>query len=341
MRSDVGQCQLEPAARERGRPANSAGDRALRRIAYVLVPNFSMLAFTSAIEPLRGANDLTEQELYQWTTVAPGGGLVAASNGVEILGRSEHDAAEAFDRIVVCSGLGAESFRDRRLFGWLRRQARLGADVGAISDGAYILARAGLLDGHRCTVHWRCLDAFRETFPHIEATGELFEIDRKRFTCCGGTGAMDLMLSMVAGDCGRDLANRVAENFIHQHIRRESEPQRMPSHVRLGTRHPKLIRVVEDMENHLEERISCAELAARNRLSERQLERLFRTHLDCTPSGYYLELRLQRARNLVLQSALPIVEVALGCGFGSASHFSRRYHQRFGTPPQRDRAGTR
>lgn len=335
---------MEAAGTEEARAPAGTGSRraavadaAPCRVAYVLVPKFSMLAFTSAIEPLRGANLLAGRQLYEWVIVTPGGGLVAASNGVEIMGRSAREAPAGLERIVVCSGLEAHRFHDRGLFGWLKRQARLGTAVGAISDGAYILARAGLLDGHRCTVHWWCLDAFREAFPDIEVTGELFEIDRRRFTCCGGTGAIDLMLSMMALDHGRELANRVAENFIHHHIRRDGTPQRMPRHLRLGTSHRKLIGVVEDMENHLEEPLSCAALAARSRLSERQMERLFRTHLRCTPRAYYMELRLQRARNLVQQSALPIGEVALACGFPSPSHFCRRYRERFGANPLRDR----
>lgn len=296
-----------------------------------------MLAFTSAIEPLRSANDLHQGPLYEWVIVAPDSKPVVASNGVEILSQCRPDELKGVDKIVVCGGVDTYRFHDAELFAWLRRQARSGVSVGAISDATYVLARAGLLDGYRCTIHWRYLEAFREEFPDLEVTGELFEIDRDRFTCCGGTGVIDLELNMIAADHGPELARSVAENFIHQNIRTSHDHQRMPHHLRLGTRHPRLLAVIERMENNLEDVVSCADLASSVGLSTRQLERLFRTHLGRPPMRYYLELRLERARNLLIQTSMPVIDVAVACGFVSASHFSRCYRAYFRKSPTDDR----
>jgi len=306
-------------------------------IVYLPIPRFSMLAFTSAVEPYRAANDISGNRLYDWTIVAPDGGAVRASNGVDIMGHRGLDEIDRPDAIIVCGGVEARRFDNRRVFAWLRKQARMGVPVGAVSDATYVLARAGLLEGYRCTLHWKFLDAFREEFPDLDLTGELFEIDRDRFTCCGGTAAIDLMLSIITADHGPGLAREVAENFIHQHIRASSDHQRMPHHLRLGTRHRRLLKVIEHMENNLEEVVSCAELAEHAALSTRQLERLFRTYLGCTPMRYYLELRLERARSLLVHTSMPVMDVALACGFVSASHFSRCYRGHFQKSPGQDR----
>ncbi len=320
------------------RPTKPGDIAVAKRIGYLLIPRFSMLAFTSAIEPLRAANDLEGRCLYDWVIVSPGSDPVPASNGVEIVQHRGLDDVGPLDKVVVCGGVDARRFQDRKVFDWLRAQARKGVSVGAISDGTYVLARAGLLEGYRCTIHWMFLDAFREEFHKLAVTGELFEIDRDRFTCCGGTAALDLMLNMVTVDHGRELARRVAENFIHQHIRASNDHQRMPHHLRLGTRHPRLLRVIEHMENNLEEVLPCSELAAHAELSMRHLERLFRTYMGCSPMRYYQELRLMRARSLLVHTSMSVMDVALACGFVSASHFSKCYREFFDMTPRDERA---
>ncbi len=169
--------------------------------------------------------------------------------------------AGRFGHIAVCSGLDAHLFQDKAVFAWLRRAARGGTHLGALSDGAFILARAGLLDGYHCTIHWQCLPGFMETFPHIDAGTELFRIDRNRFTASGGTATLDLMLHMIEEDHGRDLAIAVAEQLLHERIREDDQRQRMPLRVRLGLGHPKVLEVIALMEDHLEEPLSCVELA--------------------------------------------------------------------------------
>ncbi len=215
---------------------------------------------------------------------------------------------------------------------------RRGADLGAICTASHILARAGLLDHSRCTIHWENLPSFCEDFPEIEVTTELFEIDRNRFTCSGGTAAIDLMLNMIGRQYGHELAAQVADQFMHERIRDQHDRQRMSLPARLGVRHPKLLSVISLMEENLEEPMGRGQLARGAGLSTRQLERLFRKYLNRSPARYYLELRLNKARLLLLQTNMSVIDVALACGFVSASHFSKCYRDFYGRTPRRERA---
>jgi transcriptional regulator GlxA family with amidase domain len=207
---------------------------------FFLHPRFSMLAFTSAVEPLRAANRLSGRKLYEWKIISHDGRPVSSSSLIEVLPHGGLDDFEMLPNVVVVAGLSAQFFEDRKLFAWLRRLARRGCRIGALSTGSYTLAKAGLLDGYRCTIHWENLTGFREDFSNLDATGELFEIDRSRFTCSGGTAALDLMLSLMALEHGRTLATQVAEQFIHERIRDTHDRQRMSLRSRLGISHPKL-----------------------------------------------------------------------------------------------------
>ncbi len=306
-------------------------------IGFLLVPNFSMMAFTAAVEPLRSANRLTGKLLYRWRIFTSDGEPVEASNGITVVPDSGIDAVDRFPTVIVCAGIDVQRHGDRRVFAWLRRLERAGCTVGALCTGSHILARAGLLDGYRCTIHWENLGSFREEFPDIDVSTDLFEIDRKRFTCSGGTAALDMMLHLIALQHGIDLATAVSEQFIHDRIRDPHDHQRMGLRARLGISHPKLIGAIGEMEANPEYPLRPSELAERVGLSTRQLERLFRTYLQCTPTRYYLKLRLERARNLLRQTSMSVFDVALACGFVSASHFSKCYREFFGRAPREER----
>ncbi|MDH3472588.1 MAG: GlxA family transcriptional regulator [Rhodospirillales bacterium] len=308
-----------------------------QRIAFLLVPKFSLIAFTSAVEALRLANRAGGRELYAWRLVTADGKPVTASCGVVLHPDGGLEAGDDCHTVVVCSGVEVQRFDDRPLRSWLRRIARRGLDLGALCTGSHILARAGLLDGHRCTIHWENLAAFAEDFPEIEVTAELFEIDRNRFTCSGGTGVIDMMLNVISMQHGHELAAAVADQFMHERIRDQHDHQRMSLPARLGVRHPKLLAVIEQMERNLEEPLARCELAEGAGLSTRQLERLFRKYLNRSPARYYLELRLNKARLLLLQTNMSVIDVALACGFVSASHFSKCYRDYFGRTPRKER----
>ena len=307
-------------------------------IDFFLTPNFSLLPFTAALEPLRSANRMAGKTLYHWRVLSEDGNHVQASNGVEVNSVGTLYELKNSDAVIVAAGMEAQHYRNDRVFGALRRLSRLGAAIGSLCMGAHILARAGLLEGRRCTIHWENLGSFSEEFPEIEVTSHLFEIDRDRFTCSGGTAALDMMLHLIAKQHGFNLANEVSEQFIHDRIREPHDRQRMELRARLGVSHPKLINVIADMEANLEDPLSQTALADKAGLSTRQLERLFRKYLSSTPTRYYLNLRLQRARQLLTQTSMSILSVALACGFVSASHFSKCYRECFGRTPRAERA---
>ncbi|MGF1610241.1 MAG: GlxA family transcriptional regulator [Kiloniellales bacterium] len=308
-----------------------------QRIGFLLIPKFSMIAFTSAVEPLRLANRASGKELYRWQLFSCDGKPVTASNGIVLHPEGGLEQAAACSTIILCSGVDVQRFGDKQLFSWLRRMDRKGADIGALCTASHILARAGLLDGHRCTIHWENLAGFAEDFPEIEVSNELFEIDRSRFTCSGGTAAIDMMLNLISMQHGHELAATVADQFMHERIRDQRDHQRMSLPARLGVRHPKLLSVIDLMEKNLEEPLSRTRLAKNAGLSTRQLERLFRKYLSRSPARYYLELRLNKARLLLLQTNMSVIDVALACGFVSASHFSKCYRDFFGRTPRRER----
>ena len=295
------------------------------------------MSFASAVEPLRSASRLADAPLYRWRLFSPNCGTVQASNGLTAVPEGRLEEAPPLDALIVCAGLGVAEFRDARTFAALRRLARMGVHLGGISTGSLVLARAGLLDGYRCTIHWENLEAFRDEFPDIEVTGALYEIDRSRFTCAGGLAALDLMHEIISRDQGAELSGAVSEQFAHTHVRLPDEPQRMGLRERLGVTNAKLLTVLRRMEDNLEEPLRRDELAAEVGISVRQLERLFCAHLGRTPGHHYLDLRLRRARLLLHQTSLTIVDVAVASGFVSASHFARAYREHFGRSPSLER----
>ncbi|WP_259782276.1 GlxA family transcriptional regulator [Aestuariispira ectoiniformans] len=317
----------------------SAGDASVDHVTLLLIPNFSMLAFTSVVEPMRLANMIAGKTLYKWSVISRDGEPVPASNGINVAVSAAATDVERPQNVIVCSGIDAHIYQDALTFGWLRRWAREGSHVGAVCTGAHILAHAGLLNGYRCTIHWANLDSFVEEFPDIDVRAELYEVDRDRFTCAGGIAALDMMLNEITRKHGPDLAAAVSEQFMHERIREGHDDQRLPLQARLRVSHPKLIKAIAEMERNTEEALSRDEIARRVGLSRRQLERLFRRYLSTSPARYYLKLRLNRARTLLTQTTMPVTEVAFASGFTSASHFSKCYRDMFGRTPRAERRG--
>jgi transcriptional regulator GlxA family with amidase domain len=309
-----------------------------REIGFLLVPHFSVLPFMLALETLRVANRESGRTLYRWHLIGSDGAPVAASNGMLFTPETSLEQWTRLPSVIVCAGADPQRFDDRKTFAGLRRLSRHGSQLGALCTGSYVLARAGLLDGYRCTIHWENLAGVSEDFPHIEVSSELFEFDRDRFTCSGGTAALDMLLHMIVRDHGQELALKVSEQFLHDRIRDPHDHQRMALRLRLGIRHPKLLQAVALMEANLEAPLALTELARHVGVTKRQIERLFRTHLGRTPMRYYTELRLNRARALIDQTSMPITAIGVACGFGSSSYFSKCYRAFFGNSPSRTRS---
>ncbi|GJD54771.1 HTH-type transcriptional regulator CdhR [Methylobacterium dankookense] len=295
----------------------------------MLVPGFALMSYAAAVEPLRAANVLSGRPLYDWWHAAPGGGEARASNGLAILTDVAVGApVPGTERVFVCAGGNPAAFDDPALSAWLRGLARRGTSIGGISGGPYILARAGLLEGRRCTLHWEHVPAFEALYPGLDVVRSLFEIAGDRMTCSGGIAALDLMLSLIERDHGPALARGVSDWFLHNQMREGLSPQRMDLRLRFGVRDPRLLRVLAAMEANLETPLPREALAGLAHVSARQLERLFHDHLGCGPHRHYLALRLDRAHQLRRETSLPASEIAAMTGFASADELSRAERRR-------------
>ena len=305
---------------------------------FLQVPNYSMIAFSSAIEPLRMANRHAGRELYRWSVYTVDGLPEKASNGIEITPDNSIDNAGDVSILFVCGGTDiADSWSKPLQFSLRRFAKRNHTKLGALCTGSYLLARAGLLDGYKCTIHWENIASLREDFPAVLVSDDLFQIDRDRITCAGGQASLDMMLKLVGERHGNNLVTHISEQFMCERVRSAEDRQRIPLHMALGSNQPKLTEAVTLMEANIEEPISLDELSSYVGISRRQLERLFQKHLNCVPTRYYLNLRLNRARLLLLQTSKSIVDIALACGFISAPHFSKCYRDLFGIPPRDER----
>jgi AraC family carnitine catabolism transcriptional activator len=308
-------------------------------IRILLMPHFNMAATMSFIDPFRVANYLEGTPLFRWRLVSEAGGTIRASNGTEIatdaLDRGDLQAAEL---VLVSSSWAPEAHVSPLVLAVLRAAAQRQATLAGLDTGAFVLAHAGLLDGYRATVHYEHIDAFRELFPRIDACEDLWVIDRRRVTCCGGAAALDLALHMISQLRGSALANAAARYVFAPTLRGHGAPQYPQEAEPLGNSVPDSVRAaIRVMEANLETPLPIGQVCAAVNLSHRQLDRLFARYVRKTPALYYRDIRLDRARGLVTQTSLSMSEIAYAAGFSSQVHFSRAYKDRFGLAPSKDR----
>lgn len=310
------------------------------RFGFLLVNDFTLISMSSAVEPLRMANRISKKEIYRWKTISESGGPVCASDGLSVnvdCGIDDADALSGIDVLIVCGGWNIEQNTTEGLVRWLRSLAGRNIRFGSTCTGSYVLAEAGLLDGYRCSVHWENMGPMTDLFPKAHVSRSVYTIDRDRYTCSGGTSPVDMMLHLIKRECGPEVSAGVAEQFIYERIRRSGEKQRVPLKHVVGNQSEKLIIAVELMEANIREPISQVDIASYTGVSRRQLQRLFERYLQCTPSRYYSQIRLARARELLHQTSMSLVEISALTGFVSSSHFSKSYKEHFGHSPSAER----
>ncbi|GAB3342440.1 GlxA family transcriptional regulator [Chromohalobacter beijerinckii] len=309
-----------------------------RQVGFLLLPGFSLLAQACAMEPLHVANLLAERRLYVPRTFGLDGRAVKSAAELALTPESVAGSdIQRLDMLMVCGVSSSPASESPDLHGWLQRLASRGVMLGGIAGGTQVLARAGVLEGYRVTLHVAGADAFTRDFPGVHVSHQLFEIDRDRLTCGGGTAAMDMMMTLIAQQHGARLAERVSEHFVCERIRMADEPQQVPLRARLSHAPQSLVDAVTLMESNIEEPLTTHELAEHLGISRRQLERLFKKYLQAVPSRYYLELRLQKARQLLRDSEQAVGDIALSTGFSSGAHFSTAYRNHFGISPRDER----
>ena len=307
------------------------------RYAFLTLDNYSMIALVNAVEPLRMANIVTGQSAYEWSIVTLQGQPASASNGLHIAPTLALERLARPDILFVCGGVDIAASVTPAITAALRRLAEHGMALGALCTGGYALAKAGLLENYRATIHWENLSALREEFPRVQIQEQLFTIDRDRFTCSGGVAPLDLMLTLVREKLGARVSQQISEQFIVERVRDDRDRQYVPLRAQLGASHASLIEVAELMDQHIEEPLSLDQIATAAGVSRRQIERLFKRHLGYAPKKYYLQARLRRARELLLQTSMSVMDISMACGFRSPHHFSKCYRAHFGCPPSAER----
>ena len=308
-----------------------------RRFVFLTLPNYSLIALSTAVEALRMANRVTQEDVYHWTIASLDGSPQTASSGLSMSPTQAIEAIGPVDIVFVCGGVEVEHAVTTELLAVLRRLAQRHVALGSLCTGGYALAKAGLLDKYKAVIHWENMSALKEQFPRVIFSDQLFAIDRDRYTCSGGVAPLDLMLNIIKDQLGRDIAPMISEQFILDRIRNDQDRQHVPLQARVGLFHENLIEAAALMESNIEEPLALDEIAALVGVSRRQIERLFKRYVGEVPTKYYLDMRLRRARTLLLQTAMSIMDIAVACGFQSPPHFSKCYRNLFGHTPSAER----
>jgi len=306
-------------------------------IGILLIEGYPIIPFSCVVDSLRAANRLSGRKLYQWEYFAPDNEPVAASCGITVPTRALADAKNLKTLIIVAPNT-AQNFDDANTIRLLKAMDRQKVNLGSASSGSFILARAGLLDECRSTIHWENIPVFKELYPQLEVTFTLYEIAQRRYTCSGGIAALDMMLKLIENQYGRQLAQQISQQFQHDRIRTEIDSQQMADRMDLAMNAPKLIDVINLMENNIEVPLSLPSIAAKCKLSLRQIERLFHKYRNVTPSQYYLSLRLMHAKQLLLNTNHSVIDISLATGFETQSYFTACYRKHFGSSPRNHRS---
>ena len=286
---------------------------------------------------MRVANRLSARNLFQWEYFAADDNPVAASCGITVPTRALEEA-DNLDGLVIVAPNTAQHFDDAKTLKLLRQFDKQGVDLGSASSGSFVLARAGLLENFRCTIHWENIPVFKELYPQLDVAFTLYEIADRRFTCSGGTAALDMMLKLIENEYGRKLAQQISQQFQHDRIRTEIDSQQMADRIDLAMSAPKLIDVINLMENNIEVPLSLPSIAEKCNLSLRQIERLFHKYRNVTPSQYYLSLRLMHAKQLLLNTNYSVIDISIATGFETQSYFTACYRKYFGSSPRTHRS---
>jgi transcriptional regulator GlxA family with amidase domain len=289
------------------------------------------------VDSLRKANIISGKELYRWSYFAPSQQSVSASCGILVPTRPLSEATN-LDTLIIVAPNESQHFDDAAVLKKIRTLDQRQVKFGSASSGSFILARAGLLDDCRCTIHWENIPVFKELYPHIDVAFTLYEISERRFTCSGGTAALDMMLKLIENRHGRQLAQDISQQFQHDRIRTEIDSQQMADRIDLAMSAPKLLDVINLMENNIELPLSLPAIAKRCNLSLRQIERLFHKYRNMTPSQYYLSLRLSHAKRLLLNTNRSVIDISIATGFETQSYFTACYRKHFGSSPRSHRS---
>ncbi|MBO9436467.1 GlxA family transcriptional regulator [Ruegeria sp. R13_0] len=308
-----------------------------QRYIFLLLRSCSAFDVCAAVEALKDANRTSDDIAYDWVFVSDDGSPCLTSGGIELPVECDLFDLKHRDTLLVFGGEAFAQAATPKVLSWLRKQARIGVTIGGISSGVHTLLKAGVLPNEGITTHWNYRSVLQEQFEDIDIGRALYSLNGNRFTCAGGLATVDLMLHLIARDNGAETATWVADNLVCSAPRSASQEQTISQCSRIGDRNTKVSEAVDIMLDTLETPISPSQIADEVGISTRQLERLFNRHMNVSPKVYYMRLRIEKARMMLLQTNLKTIEVAIACGFNSPSHFSKIYRKHFGMSPYRER----
>ncbi|MEX0583890.1 MAG: GlxA family transcriptional regulator [Sneathiella sp.] len=304
-----------------------------KKIGFILIEDYALMSFSSAIEPLRAANLLAEREIYSLVFLSLHGGKVSSSVGGWFDTKSIDGAGLDFEMVFIVAGGNPFAIKSLPLERYLRRLAAKGVTLGGISGGSVVLAIAGFMNNRRFTAHWHHIDTLQEISSDYLLEKRLFVIDRDRYSCAGGIAPFDMMYAMIAGQFGADFSRNISDWFIYTGIRDKSDPQRAGLVEKYNAHHPALVAAIELMISHIADPLNLTQIAELSGVGVRQLQRLFGQYVSISAMGFYRNMRLEKADEMIRQTAAPIIEIAVATGFTNLSHFSRQFRARFQTTP--------
>ncbi len=296
------------------------------KTALLVLDDCNTLSFAAAVDPMRAANRLADRHAFDWDYVTAQDRPAMLTSGLSVPG-IPLARLEGCDLMIVVAGFNLARHATPSLLGGLRRIAATGAAMAGIDGGPWLLAEAGLLDGHPATTHWEDLEGFSARFPAVDLRADRYVVSGNRFTSGGATPAIEMMLRIIGARHGSGFAARVAGLFLYDGPSAAPRPQS-----RLGThRHNALTAKANAlMETALDDPLPLSEIAARLGTSTRSLQQQFRLRLGTTPQDHYLQLRLAEARRLVMDTDLSLMEIAMATGFTSQSSFARAFRTAHG-----------
>lgn len=307
-------------------------------VSFLLLPGFSSLPMSSAVEPLLVCNRLEGEERYRIEYLSLDGQPVATTGGLccAVNKPLEDYAPESI--LMICGCSPADHKTEQSLTDWLKNHHRNFSALGGISSGGYVLAEAGLLKGKKASIHWWGGQQLIEQFADVNVSNDVFSLDSDRFTCKGGTAALDMMVMLIGRQQGADMGEALAQYFVRERVGGDESSQRKLLSASERDEQPKLAEAIDLMEANIEEPLTADDIAHHVAISRRQLERLYKKYLGSVPSKYYLQIRLDYGRSLLHNRSASIADIALRCGFSSGAHFSTAYRNLYGLTPSEERA---
>ena len=308
-------------------------EKRAQKIGFILVDGFSLMSLASATEPLRAANQLSGETLYDINFISAAGNHSESSIGIFSEGKSIAENDYDYDLVFIAAAGNPATYDNPDLLKYIKMLASKRVKLGGISGGSVLLARAGVMAKRRFTVHWEHFEALREMDPQLLLVRSLYVIDQDRFTCAGGVAPLDMMSAMIASQHGRDLTKAVNDWLIYTSVRASGDPQRAGLVEKYNVHHPAVICAIELMQNHISDPLSCEQIAKLSNIGERQLSRLFQRHLGKKIVAFYSEIRLSHAHNLIEQTSMTMVEISVSAGYDSVAYLSQKFKAHFGYTP--------